>query len=79
VRPTSTIDLDDPDLVAVTPPTVPHEFPVTLDVTRKQIAGQRITWSARWQPRDAPAPVRGAIEATFDGDRVTALRLTAAR
>ena len=50
-----------------------------IDVTRKQIAGQRITWSARWQPRDAPAPVRGAIEATFDGDRVTALRLTAAR
>ena len=27
--------------------------------------------------RDAPAPVRGAIEATFDGDRVTALRLVA--
>jgi NTE family protein len=50
-----------------------------IDVTRKQIAGQRVTWSARWQPRDAPAPVRGAIEATFDGDRVTALRLTGAR
>ncbi len=48
-------------------------------MTRKQIAGRRVTWSARWQPRDAPAPVRGTIEATFDGDRVTALRLTAAR
>jgi NTE family protein len=48
-----------------------------IDVTRKQVAGERVTWSARWQPPDAAAPVRGAIEAEFDGDRVAALRLTA--
>jgi NTE family protein len=51
----------------------------TIDVTRKQIAGERITWSARWQPRDSPAPVRGTIEATLDGDRVAVLRLGPAR
>jgi len=48
-----------------------------IDVTRKQVAGERVTWSARWQPRDAPAPVRGLIEVGFDGDRVASLRLTA--
>ena len=48
-----------------------------IDVTRKQVAGERVTWSARWHPRDAPAPVRGVIEVVFDGDRVTSLRLVA--
>ncbi len=48
-----------------------------IDVTRKQVAGERVTWSARWHPRDAPAPVRGVIEVVFDGDRVTSLRLIA--
>jgi NTE family protein len=48
----------------------------TIDVTRKQIAGERITWSARWQPDGSPAPVRGSIEAELDGDRVASLRLT---
>ena len=48
-----------------------------IDVTRKQVAGERVTWSARWHPRDAPAPVRGAIEVEFDGDRVASLRLIA--
>ena len=48
-----------------------------IDVTRKQVAGERVTWSARWHPRDAPAPVRGAIEVAFDGDRVASLRLIA--
>ena len=48
-----------------------------IDVTRKQVAGERVTWSARWHPRDAPAPVRGVIEVGFDGDRVASLRLTA--
>jgi NTE family protein len=46
-----------------------------FDVTRKQVAGERVTWSARWQPRTSPTPLRGAIEAEFDGDRVVALRL----
>jgi NTE family protein len=49
-----------------------------IDVTRKQVAGERVTWSARWHPRDALAPVRGTIEAGLDGDRVASLRLTAA-
>jgi NTE family protein len=49
-----------------------------IDVTRKQVAGERVTWSARWHPSGAPAPVRGAIEVVFTGDRVSSLRLTAA-
>ena len=49
-----------------------------IDVTRKQVAGERVTWSARWQPRDAAAAVRGNIEAELDGDRVISVRLTAA-
>jgi NTE family protein len=49
-----------------------------IDVTRKQVACERVTWSARWHPPGAPAPVRGAIEVVFDGDRVASLRLTAA-
>jgi NTE family protein len=48
-----------------------------IDVTRKQVAGERVTWSARWHPDGADAPVRGAIEVGFDGDRVASLRLTA--
>jgi NTE family protein len=49
-----------------------------IDVTRKQVAAERVTWSARWQPRDASAAVRGTIDAEFDGGRVVSLRLTAA-
>jgi NTE family protein len=49
-----------------------------IDVTRKQVAGDTVTWSARWLPREAAEPVRGTIEATFAGDRVASLRLTAA-
>jgi len=50
-----------------------------FDVTRKHVAGERVTWSARWQPPNSPAPLRGTIEANFDGDRVASLRLTGAR
>jgi NTE family protein len=49
-----------------------------FDVTRKQVAGERVTWSARWQPDGSPAPLHGTIEAEFDGDRVVALRLAGA-
>ena len=49
-----------------------------FDVTRKQVAGERVTWSARWQPRTSPAAQRGTIEAEFDGDRVVSLRLSGA-
>jgi NTE family protein len=48
-----------------------------IDVTRKQIAAERVSWSARWQPHDAPAPVRGTIVAELDGGRVVSLQLTA--
>lgn len=50
----------------------------TIDVTRKQVAGERVTWSARWHPRGVPAALQGTIEAQFDGDRVESIRLTAA-
>ena len=48
-----------------------------IDVTRKQVAGERVTWSARWHPRDVPAPLQGEIVAQFDGDRVLSMRLAA--
>jgi NTE family protein len=50
---------------------------ITIDVTRKQIAGDRVTWSARWRPRGSSDPLRGEIEAEFRGDLVASLRLSA--
>ena len=48
---------------------------VTIDVTRKQVAGDRVTWSARWHPRGSPERVRGEITATFRGELISALSL----
>ena len=48
---------------------------VTIDVTHKQIAGDRVTWSARWQPRGSPERVRGEITATFHDGQITNLSL----
>jgi NTE family protein len=49
---------------------------VTIDVTHKQIAGDRVTWSARWHPRGATERVRGEITATFHDAQITTLTLT---
>jgi NTE family protein len=49
---------------------------VAIDVTRKQVAGERVTWSARWRPGGSAVPLRGEIEATFRGERVADLRLS---
>jgi NTE family protein len=48
---------------------------VTVDVTRKQVAGDRVTWSARWRPRGATEPARGEITATFRDEQITTLTL----
>ncbi len=48
---------------------------VTIDVTHKQVAGDRVTWSARWQPGGSTERLRGEITATFRGERITALTL----
>jgi hypothetical protein len=47
-------------------------------VTRKQLAGDSVTWSARWQRRPSAPPSRGEIEARFRGDRVVDLTLSGA-
>jgi NTE family protein len=47
---------------------------ITIDVTRKQLAGDSVVWSARWQ-RGGPV-LRGEIEAKFSGDRVADLTLS---
>jgi NTE family protein len=52
---------------------------ITIDVTHKQLAGDTVTWSARWQHRSSSPPSRGEIEARFDGDRVAELTLSGAR
>jgi NTE family protein len=49
---------------------------VTIDVTHKQIADDRVTWSARWHPHGATERVRGEITATFDDEQITTLTLT---
>jgi NTE family protein len=49
---------------------------VTIDVTRKQIAGEHVTWSARWHPRGGAERVRGEIRASFRDERVTTLTLS---
>jgi NTE family protein len=51
---------------------------VAIDVTRKQVAGDTVTWSARWQPRGAGERLRGDITATFRGERIAALSLAGA-
>jgi NTE family protein len=48
---------------------------ITIDVTRKQLAGDSVVWSARWQQARSANPVRGEIEARFRGDRVVDLTL----
>jgi NTE family protein len=48
---------------------------IAIDVTRKQVAGEHVTWSARWRPGGSALPVRGEIEATFRGERGAELRL----
>jgi NTE family protein len=50
---------------------------VTIDVTRKQIAGDSVTWSARWHPRGSIERVRAEITATFRDEQITALSLAA--
>jgi NTE family protein len=49
---------------------------IAIDVTRKQIAGDRVTWSARWRPRDPAEPSRGEIRAEFRDDHVADLVLS---
>jgi NTE family protein len=49
---------------------------IAIDITRKQVAGERVRWSARWRPRGSALPVRGEIEARFRGERVADLRLS---
>jgi NTE family protein len=47
---------------------------IAFDVTRKQLAGDSVIWSARWDGGG-----RGTIEARFRGDRVADLLLHGAR
>jgi NTE family protein len=49
---------------------------VTIDVTRKQVAGDRVTWSARWHRRGSAERERGEITAMFRDGQITALTLT---
>jgi NTE family protein len=55
-----------------------HES-IAIDVTRKQVAGAAVTWSARWRPRDGGALVQGEIRATFGPDGISALTLSPTR
>jgi NTE family protein len=48
---------------------------IAIDVTRKQIAGDRVTWSARWRADEAAAPARGEIQAELRDEQVTHLAL----
>jgi NTE family protein len=48
---------------------------ITIDVTHKQLAGDSVTWSARWHARPSAPPRSGEIEARFSGDRVADLTL----
>ena len=52
---------------------------VWIDVTRKPVAGDRVTWSARWRPPGSADRVRGEITATFGDGRITALTLARTR
>jgi hypothetical protein len=47
-------------------------------VTRKQLAGDSVTWSARWHSRPSAPRLSGEIEAKFHGDRIADLMLSGA-
>jgi NTE family protein len=49
---------------------------ITIDVTRKHVAGEHVTWSARWRPRDSTEPLLGEIAATFRAGQVVDLTLS---
>jgi NTE family protein len=49
---------------------------IAIDVTHKQVAGDRVTWSARWHPRGSTDRVRGEITATFRDEQITTLTLS---
>jgi hypothetical protein len=44
---------------------------LAIDLTRKQVAGSRVTWTARADPRT----VLGAVHAEFRDGRITSLEL----
>lgn len=50
---------------------------VRLDLTRKQVAGEAVTWTVRVAPRYSggaqPGPAEGTAEAVFEGERVKTL------
>ena len=51
---------------------------IALDVTRKQVAGDDVTWWARGEPSGSGDAVRGRVRATFTDGRVTGVELSAA-
>ncbi len=52
---------------------------IRIDSSRKQIAGDRVTWTIRMRAGDTAAAVEGAAELTVRGGRVSSLRLGPAR
>ncbi len=54
-----------------------HLGDIRIDPSRKQIAGDRVTWTMRLRTGTA-ATIEGFAELTVTGDRVSALRLSAA-
>jgi NTE family protein len=48
---------------------------ILLDLTRKQISGDRVSWQIRLPSRDSGSAVRGLAEARFAGGKITSFRL----
>jgi NTE family protein len=48
---------------------------ILLDLTRKQISGDRVSWRIRLPARDSSSATRGLAEAVFVGGKITSFRL----
>ncbi len=48
---------------------------VVLDLTRKQIAGERVVWTVRKGRQDRGPRIEGQAEAVFRGERIVSVRL----
>jgi NTE family protein len=49
---------------------------VVVDLTRKQVAKDQVTWTVRKRRRGRGTPARGTAQADFTGDKITAFRLS---
>src|SRR5204863_5466726 len=54
-----------------------HLKAITVDATRKQVAGERVVWTLKPGPASAGSPAQGQAQMTLGAGKVTSLQLGA--